>query len=112
MSAALHVAVLALLLLLALFQNVPQPRFAAIDVTYVQIGEGEGSEAPRPGVHAAQPEATPGAAPQAPELTAPPGTEEKPAAAGAPPPGDCGRGRKFLREVCLSAHRLPEEGGK
>ena len=33
-------------------------------------------------------------------------------AAGAPPPGDCGRGRKFLREVCLSAHRLPEEGGK
>ena len=33
-------------------------------------------------------------------------------AAGAPPPGDCGRGRKFLREVCLSAHRLPEEVGK
>ena len=86
MSAALHVAVLALLLLLALFQNVPQPKFAAIDVTYVQIGEGEGSEAPRPGVHAAQPEATPGAAPKAPELTAPPGTEETPAAAGAPEP--------------------------
>jgi hypothetical protein len=84
MSAALHLAILALLVLFALFQSVPQPRYAAIDVTFVQIGEGEGREAPRPGVHAAQPEATPGAAPPAPELTAPPGTEEKPAAAGAP----------------------------
>ena len=27
------------------------------------------------------------------------------------PPGDCEHCRKFLTDLCLSAKRLPEEGG-
>jgi hypothetical protein len=65
----------------------PAAEDTSIPVAYLQLGEGQGQEAAREGRHAAEPAATPGAAPAKPELTAQPGSEATPAAAGAPEQG-------------------------